>query len=204
MYIYTLYGRKMQEEISFNMNNNYNVNIEIKRSRRKTMSLEITYEGRVIVRAPYNMPTVTIKRFVESKSDWINQKLEIMEKYAQNGSETQRLTDRELRELADKALKVLPDKAEYYAQIVGVSYGRITIRHQKTRWGSCSSKGNLNFNCLLMLMPEKIQDYVVVHELCHRKEMNHSAGFWDEVEKVLPDYKERRKWLKENGNRFMK
>lgn len=86
-----------------------------------------------------------------------------------------------------------------YAKQIGVTYGRITIRNQKTRWGSCSSKGNLNFNCLLMLTPPEVIDYVVVHELCHRKEMNHSGAFWAEVEKVLPDYKEQVKWLKENG-----
>lgn len=88
---------------------------------------------------------------------------------------------------------------EYFARQVGVDYGRITIRNQKTRWGSCSSKGNLNFNCLLMLAPAEILDYVVVHELCHRKEMNHSKAFWAEVEKVLPDYRESVKWLKEKG-----
>ena len=79
----------------------------------------------------------------------------------------------------------------------------ITIRNQKTRWGSCSSKGNLNFNCLLMLTPPEVIDYVVVHELCHRKEMNHSGAFWAEVEKVLPDYKEQVKWLKENGGQII-
>jgi len=82
---------------------------------------------------------------------------------------------------------------------VGVDYGRITIRSQRTRWGSCSAKGNLNFNCLLMLCPEEVRDYVVIHELCHRKELNHSPKFWAEVEKVCPDHARQRKWLKENG-----
>ena len=82
---------------------------------------------------------------------------------------------------------------------MGVTYGRISIRSQKTRWGSCSAKGNLNYNWKLMLCPERVQDYVVVHELAHRKEMNHSPAFWAEVEKILPDYRERRKWLKTYG-----
>lgn len=112
---------------------------------------------------------------------------------------TEPLTADEIRALADQALKVLPGRTAYFAALVGVTYGRITIRNQKTRWGSCSSKGNLNFNCLLMLAPASIQDYVVVHELCHRKEMNHSRRFWAEVEKILPDYRERERWLKEYG-----
>ena len=82
---------------------------------------------------------------------------------------------------------------------MGVTYGKITIRHQKTRWGSCSGTGNLNFNCLLMLVPEQVLDYVVVHELCHRKEMNHSPRFWKEVEAIFPEYREARKWLKDHG-----
>jgi predicted metal-dependent hydrolase len=85
-----------------------------------------------------------------------------------------------------------------------VTYGRITVRNQRTRWGSCSSKGNLNFNCLLMLAPPDILDYVVVHELCHRKEMNHSPKFWAEVAKVIPDYKERQKWLRTEGSNIMR
>ena len=82
---------------------------------------------------------------------------------------------------------------------MGVSFERITIRAQKTRWGSCSNGGNLNFNCLLMLSPPEIRDYVVIHELCHRKHMNHSPGFWREVAKHCPDYARHRKWLKDRG-----
>ena len=85
---------------------------------------------------------------------------------------------------------------------MGDSYGSITVREQKTRWGSCSAKGNLNFNWKLVLMPEEILEYVVVHELAHRLQMNHSTEFWDEVEKILPDYRKRRQWLKENGQKY--
>ena len=116
---------------------------------------------------------------------------------------TPKLSMDEIHALAQKAMEVLPERTAYFSKKIGVSYGGITIRNQKTRWGSCSSKGNLNFNCLLMLTPPEIQDYVVVHELCHRKEMNHSDRFWKEVEKILPDYKERRFWLKEHGGEIM-
>lgn len=114
------------------------------------------------------------------------------------------LTVKELRNLARDAAAYIPERVSFYASLMDVSYGRITIRNQKSRWGSCSSKGNLNFNCLLMLAPLEIIDYVVVHELCHRREMNHSPLFWREVEKVLPDYKKRRKWLKDNGEKLMR
>ncbi len=85
-----------------------------------------------------------------------------------------------------------------------VDYGRITIRCQKTRWGSCSTKGNLNFNCLLMLAPSDVRDYVIIHELAHRKHMNHSKDFWKEVEIMIPDYKEKRKWLNTYGEDIMR
>jgi len=113
------------------------------------------------------------------------------------------LTAEELNVLARAAAKDLPARAARFAPRLGVTYGRITIRCQKTRWGSCSAAGNLNFNCLLMLAPEEIRDYVVVHELAHRLEMNHSPRFWAQVEKVLPDWRQRRAWLKENGGALM-
>ena len=98
-----------------------------------------------------------------------------------------------------KARKQLEDRAAYYAGLMGVTYNRITVRAAKTRWGSCSARGNLNFHWKLILMPPEVLDYVVVHELAHRREMNHSSRFWTEVERIMPDYKRRRKWLKENG-----
>lgn len=89
----------------------------------------------------------------------------------------------------------IEEKVSHYASVMGVSYGRITMRNQKTRWGSCSSEGNLNFNCRLLFVPDRIVDYVVIHELAHRRFMNHSKAFWKEVEKYMPDYKERKKLL---------
>ena len=88
----------------------------------------------------------------------------------------------------------------YWAEKIGVSYGRISIRGQKTRWGSCSSKGNLNYNYLLILCPDDVIEYVVIHELCHRIYMNHSKRFWEKIEEFCPNYRQARKWLKQNGN----
>lgn len=165
------------------------------RSSRKTMAIQITPQGEVLVRCPQRMGMDAIRAFVESKTGWI-------ENHLAKRSVAPTLpafTDGEIRSLAQEALKVIPERVAHFAPLVGVTYSRITIRNQRSRWGSCSGKGNLNFNCLLMLTPPEVQDYVVVHELCHRKEMNHSRAFWAEVARVLPDYQERRKWLKDNG-----
>lgn len=99
----------------------------------------------------------------------------------------------------EKAQVVIPERVRHFAPLIGVDYGRITIRCQRTRWGSCSAKGNLSFNCLLMLLPNEVVDSVVVHELCHRKHMNHSPLFYAEIERVFPEYRKCSKWLKENG-----
>ena len=169
---------------------------ELIRSARRTIAIQIK-SGRVIVRAPLRMSKAEIERFVASKADWINKHLEASKQ--RQSVPVQPFTAAEIQQLADAALQDIPQRVCKYAAIIGVNVGRIAIRNQKTRWGSCSSKGNLNFNCLMMLCPEEVRDYVVVHELCHRKELNHSPRFWSEVARVMPDYAARRKWLKDNG-----
>ena len=171
-----------------------NVPYEIIKSDRKTIAIQIKPDGQVVVRCPKRMRIEEAKQFVESKSDWIekhlaNRPVQQVEKYA----------PREIEQLREQARIIVTARVRYYAPIIGVTYGQIAIRTQHTRWGSCSSKGNLNFNCLLALVPPEVLDYVVVHELCHRKEMNHSVQFWKEVERVIPYYKSCKKCLKENG-----
>ena len=175
------------------------MNITIIRSKRKTVALQIRDIDDIIVRAPNRMPRADIQKFVDSHMDWIQKNLEKMKKAKEATDDIEPLSEKEVRELADRACKVISERVKHFAPIVGVTYGRITIKNQKTRWGSCSTKGNLNFNVALMLVPPEVLDYVVVHELCHRLEMNHSPRFWNEVGKVIPDYKKHEKWLKENG-----
>ena len=168
---------------------------QVIRSARKTIAIQISADGNVVVRAPRQMGAAAIEAFVQSKTGWIEQHLAkrravpVMPK----------LTNAEIHSLAQQAKTIIPVRVAYYAKLIGVSYGDITIRNQRTRWGSCSSKGILNFRWLLMLTKPEVIDYVVVHELCHRKEMNHSSKFWAEVERILPNYRESRRWLKENG-----
>lgn len=192
------------------------MNVKIIRSNRKTLAIQINPDLSVTVRAPMYAPQSDIERILREKEGWIQKHIEKIREQEAKRKKTQGekdeygesveieyLTNEEIKKLADKALQHIPKRVSYFAKQIGVTYGKITIRNQKTRWGSCSSKGNLNFNCLLMLTPPEVIDYVVVHELCHRKEMNHSGAFWVEVEKVLLDYKEQVKWLKENGGKII-
>lgn len=164
------------------------------RSRRKTVVIQIREDGGVVVRTPYSVSRRQVEQFLEERQAWILKNRQTM-KEAQNQKTV--ITEEMRKAGIQKAKEIFPERVEYYAQTMGISYGRITIREQKTRGGSCSSKGNLNFNWKLTLLPMELLDYVVVHELAHRREMNHSKAFWEIVEQVLPDYRERRKRLRE-------
>ena len=165
------------------------------RSNRRTIGLEVKPDGQVIVRVPIRLPDSEICKFVHKHEEWIQKHQEIARQRLEERPPVEKLTMQEIQELADQAVKVIPQRVAYYAPKIGVDYGRITIRNQKTRWGSCSSEGNLNFNCRLLFVPDRIVDYVVIHELAHRRFMNHSKAFWKEVEKYMPDYKEQKKLL---------
>ena len=163
-------------------------NAAVIHSQRRTLSIQITQEGELVVRAPARLPQREIDRFLEEKAAWIEKTMEKVRAANQAGEEAP-LRAENIQALARQAAKELPPRVAAYAQRMQVTYGRITIRSQTGRWGSCSSAGNLNFNCLLMLAPESVQDYVIVHELSHRLHMDHSAAFWRTVEAVLPQYK---------------
>ncbi len=166
-------------------------------SDRRSVSLQIKPEGTLLVRAPKRMAKSVIDAFVESKRDWITAHLAKLPK----GVEV--LSDEEVTALKQSARVDLTERAIRFASVIGVSFSRITIRTQQSRWGSCSAKGNLNFNCLLMLAPEDVRDYVVIHELCHRRHLDHSAAFWSLVERVMPRWKQHRQWLKDNGTALL-
>ena len=180
------------------------ISMEVIYSSRRTMGLEVTADGRVKARVPNRTANAVVEKFVKERAGWIAEKY-LLQKARQEKQKLARGTkdyeqnpalEARYRELARA---VIGQRVSYFAAKMGVTYGRISIRDQKTRWGSCSGRGNLNFNWKLVLMPPEVLDYVVVHELAHRKQMNHSPLFWAEVGRVLPDYESRRRWLKEHG-----
>lgn len=172
---------------------------ELIRSNRKTLGLQVR-GSHVIVRAPLRVSQACIDRFVKAHETWIARRMQKNAAAAARAASVQPLRPEQLRDLAARAKLEIPERVQYYAARLGVDYGRITIRAQRTRWGSCSAKGNLNFNCLLMLAPPEVADSVVVHELCHRREMNHSPRFYALVKSVFPEYDRCRAWLRENGS----
>jgi predicted metal-dependent hydrolase len=147
----------------------------------------------VIVRAPLKLPERKIASFLQKHADWI---LTTLEKAKEKSEKFNALTDDDILTLKAKAKAYLTQRTEEYAEIMGLKYSRITITSAKTRFGSCSSKGNISYSYRLMLYPTEAIDYVVVHELAHLIEMNHSKRFYGIIEKVLPDYKERMRLLK--------
>ena len=165
-----------------------NIQIQVIRSSRKTIAMRITGPNAVEIRAPRSMSQAQIDDFIRQHQAWLDKHLGIVNQREQEIAALPPLTDAEINALADQALAKIPPRVRYFSKMLNVTYGRITIRNQKSKWGSCSSQGNLNFNCLLMLCPPEVMDYVVIHELCHLYEFNHSPKFWERVARYQPDY----------------
>lgn len=164
---------------------------ELIRSRRRTVALEITKDGRVILRAPERMPERAVGEFAAAHESWVARRLSrLRERPAPPPP-----TAEEVAALKAKARAVLPGKVAYYSRLMGVAPTGITITTARTRYGSCSAKDRLSFSCFLMRSPEEAVDLVVVHELCHIRHKNHGPGFYAELAAVLPDHKERKRQL---------
>ena len=180
----------------------YELTAKFIKSNRRSVGITVKPGGEIIVRAPRLMPVATVMAFVRRKEEWIiktylkQSKIQPAPACEKKSLQTLALEKR----YRDAAKDYIPKRVNYYHQFTGGTFQKITIRDQKTRWGSCSSKGTLSFSFRLMMAPPRVLDYVVVHELCHLTHMNHSKDFWNMVASILPDYKEHRKWLKENGH----
>lgn len=178
-------------------------NVEVRRSKRKSAAIKITADMQIVVFVPLYVSDNEIERMVISKSKWIDEHMLKVQSTIDERSKLEKITFEQVKELADQAVEYIPKRVKYYAEKENFVYNKITIKNLVSRWGSCSTKGNLNFNCLLMLTPDYVIDYIVVHELCHLREMNHSEKFWAEVEKIMPDYQRAVLWLKQNGGNLI-
>ena len=178
-------------------------NVEVRRSKRKSAAIKITADMQIVVFVPLYVSNNEIERLVISKSKWIDEHMLKVQSTIDERSKLEKITSEQIKELADQAVEYIPKRVKYYAENENFVYNKITIKNLVSRWGSCSTKGNLNFNCLLMLTPDYVIDYIVVHELCHLREMNHSEKFWAEVEKIMPDYQRAVLWLKQNGGNLI-
>ena len=178
-------------------------NVEVRRSKRKSAAIKITADMQIVVFVPVYVSDNEIERMVISKSKWIDEHMLKVQSTIDERSKLEKITFEQIKELADQAVEYIPKRVKYYAEKENFVYNKITIKNLVSRWGSCSTKGNLNFNCLLMLTPDYVIDYIVVHELCHLREMNHSEKFRAEVEKIMPDYQRAELWLKQNGGNLI-
>jgi predicted metal-dependent hydrolase len=150
-----------------------------------------------VVSAPRFVWPGAVEKLLLKKSDWIREKVEKFKKIPLISQTKNSRTDFLLYK--NKALKLVKERLEYFNKTYGFTYRKISIRNQKTRWGSCSRKGNLSFNYKIALLPPPLIDYVVVHELCHLQEFNHSKNFWHLVARAIPDYVERSRKVKKNS-----
>ncbi len=212
---------------------------ELIRSSRKTLSIQIMADARLVVRAPLRMPRREIDGFVLQKRRWIDEKQEMMrarvalhkpaepasgEEFPILGrklmlavSERAKQIDvvgdtlafpkawlpkaeqRLRRWYCEQAAAILNERLARWRDLTGIHYGSVRLSDARKRWGSCSSKGSLNFSWRLVMAPVDVIDYVVVHELVHIEHMNHSKAFWARVGEIMPDYESRKKWLRDHS-----
>jgi hypothetical protein len=161
--------------------------------KAKCLRLSVHCGGSFVVTKPAGLGENAVERFIIQKSKWVFSKIDYFKKFSPVAIES---GHRKYPKCKNDALKLVEERIFYFNKFYNFKFGRISIKNQKTRWGSCSGKGNLNFNYKILFLPPKAADYLVVHELCHLKEMNHSKKFWNLVAQAVPDYLEIRRELK--------
>jgi predicted metal-dependent hydrolase len=165
-----------------------------KSSRARHLRISITSDGTCTVTGPYFLKESKVEEFLIKKADWV---LKVIDKFKKAGfPKPIKIPKKDIAQHKIAARKLAIERLAYFNKIYRFRYGKIQIRNQKTRWGSCTKQGNLNFNFKIALLPERQRDYIIVHELCHTKEFNHSVKFWALVAKTIPEYKQIRKALK--------
>ncbi len=164
-----------------------------KNKRSKSIRISVNGNGEVVVTMPYRLPKYFAERFVESKRDWINEKVGEMKNKPQKL--LAHYSAKDFKEHKERARELVNERIEHFNKFYNLDFKNIVIRNQKTRWGSCSGKKNLNFNYKIIFLPSELADYLIVHELCHLAQMNHGPKFWSLVAEQIPEYKERRKQL---------
>lgn len=174
----------MQQEVIFN---NQRIGYTLKKSKRaRSMRLAVHVDGSIVVTVPYGVGEERINRFLQEKSDWLLSKIEYFKQFKCHTFLRHSRSD--YLKHKEKALALAKERVEHFSSIYKFPYKRISIKNQKTRWGSCSRKGNLNFNYKIAHLPEHLADYIIVHEVCHLGELNHSKRFWSLVAKTIPNH----------------
>ena len=167
------------------------------KSRRKTLIITVERDGTILVKAPLRMSDEMIESYCMRNTEWIAAKRREHKRNAACGTPP---TDEEIVQLKKQAAQVMGEKTEFYAQKMGVKYKSVKITSAKKRWGSCKKDGSLCYSYRTMLLSDRCRDYVVVHELSHLKQFNHSKEFYREIEKILPEYREAEKELSQFSN----
>jgi predicted metal-dependent hydrolase len=183
------------------MSTDFSLNqVQVMYSKRRSIVLQVK-NGQIFLKAPLRTPIKFLEDLVAKKQHWIKDKIELSIKVLEY-RENKKSISQETAAIYKKEFGAyLEEKVNFYAEQIGVTFNKISIRKTVSRWGSCTSKGNLSFSIFLWNKPNHVIDYVIVHELCHRKYMNHSKAFWNLVEVSYPEYQLAEKWLKINGNK---
>jgi predicted metal-dependent hydrolase len=184
----------MPQDILFNQ-------VQIIYSKRRSIVLQVK-NGQVFLKAPLRTPTKFLEGLVAKKQKWIQDKIEVSKKVYENKEDKKSISLETVRFYKKEFGAYLDEKVTLYAEQIGVTFNKISIRKTVSRWGSCTTSGNLSFSIFLWDTPNHVIDYVIVHELCHRRYMNHSKDFWNLVLQHYPEYKLAEKWLKINGNKI--
>lgn len=180
---------------------NRKIDYTLKKSNRaRRVRLSVSYDGSIAVTIPHALQESIVEGFLKEKVNWLFSQIDFVKQF--KGKIVIKKTKRDYTANKEKALCLVRNRVEYFSKLYGFEYHRISVKNQKTRWGSCSKKQNINFNYKILFLPERMADYIIVHELCHTKQLNHSRNFWNLVGGILPDYNNLRREIKQISIRF--